>query len=106
MSFQVEYTPLSKADLESLDKSVQKVVRISIDKVSKNPFPKSEGGYGEPLGHKHGKNLTGCLKIKLLKLGIRIVYKIIREGDIIRIIVIAMRADDEVYEIANNRIEG
>jgi hypothetical protein len=41
----------------------------------------------------------------LLKLGIRIVYKIIKADTIMKIVVIAARADDEVYEIAAKRAE-
>jgi len=58
-----------------------------------------------PLGHKQGANLTGLCKIKLLKLGIRVVYKLVREGEIMKIIVIAARADEEVYSIASRRVD-
>jgi mRNA interferase RelE/StbE len=75
----------------------------AIRKISQNPLPQSEGGYGKPLGHKHGKNLTGLCKIKLKRLGIRVVYKVIRDGETMKIIVIAARADDEVYEAAVKR---
>lgn len=105
MMYDVKYTKLSEADLTELDSSRQKAIKKAIDKVAKNPLPKNEGGYGEPLGHKHGKNLTGYCKIKLLKLGIRVVYKIVKEDGVMRIIVIAARADDEVYDIAAKRIE-
>ena len=92
-------------DRAALDASTRRQVDQAIQKISKNPLAKSEGGYGEPLGHKHGKNLTGLLKIKLLKLGIRIIYKVIRDVEVMRIIVIAARADDKVYEIAAKRNE-
>lgn len=105
MSYELEYHPSIQDDLEKLDNSQRLQVKKVIDKVKKNPLPKSEGGYGEPLGNKHGKNLTGCCKIKLLKLGIRIVYKVIREDNIMRVIVVAVRADDEVYNIANSRVD-
>ena len=103
MIYGLEYHPAVYDDLNKLDNSQRLQVRKAINKVWENPLPKNEGGYGEALGNKHGKNLTGCYKIKLLKLGVRIVYKIIREGNIMRIIVIAARADDEVYKMANNR---
>jgi len=105
VSYELEYHPSIQDDLEKLDNSQRLQVKKVIDKVKKNPLPKSEGGYGEPLGNKHGKNLTGCCKIKLLKLGIRIVYKVIREDNIMRVIVVAVRADDEVYNIANSRVD-
>jgi hypothetical protein len=37
------------------------------------------------------------------QLGIRVVYKLIRDGVVMKIIVVAARADDEVYDIAYRR---
>jgi len=105
MKYTVDYTRLAKADLKELDNSQRQQVRKLIDKVSQNPLPKSEGGYGSPLGHKQGANLTELCKIKLLKLGIRVVYKLVREGEIMKIIIIAARADEEVYSIASRRVD-
>jgi mRNA interferase RelE/StbE len=102
--YEIEYIDEAKADLKSLDGSVSGQVLKVIDRVRKNPLPASEGGYGQPLGNVGGTNLTGLCKIKLLKLGIRVIYKVIREHDIMRIIVIAARADSEVYKIAEERL--
>ena len=104
MSYHVEYTESSEADLKALDGSQQKIVRKAIDKISENPLPKKEGGYGNPLGNRGHNNLAGLCKIKLLKLGIRVVYKLIRERKVMKIIVIAARADNEVYDIATKRL--
>ena len=93
MNFSVEYTESSKSDLKALDKSLLITVIKAIEKVSENPLPKSEGGYGNPLGKKRGINLAGLFKIKLLKVGIRIVYQLHRTDKIMKIIVIATRAD-------------
>lgn len=106
MKCRVEYTDFSKSDLKSFDFTQRKIIRRAIDKVSENPLPKSEGGYGTPLGNKHGNNLTGLCKIKLRKLGIRVVYKLIRMDKIMEIIVIAVRQDNEAYELAAKRIDG
>ena len=64
----------AKEDMRSLDGSQRVEVFRSIKKVSQNPMPYNEGGYGKPLGNKKGSELAGCLKIKLRRLGIRIVY--------------------------------
>ena len=101
----VIYTEEAEKDRNSLDNSAKVQVLKAIRKVSQNPLPKNEGGYGEPLGHKQGANLTGLCKIKLKQLGLRVVYKVIRDGDIMRIIVIAARTDDEVYKIASTRLD-
>lgn len=104
MNWSVELTDETKKDLRDLDNSQREPVLKAIKKVSKNPLPVSEGGYGKPLGNKSNINLTGCFKIKLLKLGIRIVYKLIRENGIMKIIVISVREDETVYQIAIDRV--
>ena len=104
MEWKVQYFKEALKDLKSLDNSQQLQVLKAIDKVSKNPLPNFEGGYGKPLGNKSNTNLTGYFKIKLLKLGIRVVYGLVREQGIMRIIVISIREDDTVYQVAVDRI--
>ena len=103
MSWNVQYLPEAKKDLESLDGSQRRLVVKAIAKVSTNPLPDYEGGYGKPLANRNNSNLAGCMKIKLKASGLRIVYKIEKIGEQMFIIVIGARADDEVYEIANSR---
>ena len=100
MKWKVEYLKKSLKDLKSLDHSQQLQVLKAIDKVSQNPLPNFEGGYGKPLGNKSSTNLTGYFKIKLLKLGIRVVYGLVKERGIMKIIVISIRQDETVYQIA------
>ncbi|MCL2249883.1 MAG: type II toxin-antitoxin system RelE/ParE family toxin [Oscillospiraceae bacterium] len=100
----VDYTEDAKKDIKDLDKSQTSQVIKAIDRVSQNPLPNTEGGYGNPLGNKGSTNLTGLLKIKLVKLGIRAVYKLVRTDEVMKIIVVAARADDEVSEIAARRL--
>lgn len=103
MSWQIVYHPEAKEDLRHLDGSRRLQVLKAIRKVAANPLPKSEGGYGKPLGNKNGNALTGYLKIKLLAAGIRIVYKLVRTETEMLIVVIGMRSDEEVYQIAKKR---
>jgi mRNA interferase RelE/StbE len=103
MKCTVEFTREAQKDLAVLGSPRDKIVRKAIEKVAQNPLPKSEGGYGNPLGNKRGTNLTGLCKIKLLKLGIRVVYEVVRVDSVMKIIVIATRADDEVYNLAAHR---
>ena len=98
----MEYIPEAQQDFDRLDGSQKKIVRKAIEKVRQNPLP-VEGDYGKPLGNKDGHNLTGLLKIKILAAGIRIVYKLEPQGEIMVLVVIGMRGDDEVYEIAEKR---
>lgn len=105
MNWNIEYRPEALDDLKKLDGSQKAPVLKAIDKVSTNPLPDYEGGYGKPLGNKNGNNLAGFLKIKLKKSGIRVVYDLVREDKNMRIIIIGIRSDNEVYDLAKNRIE-
>lgn len=103
MTYKIQYSSYALKDLYKLDNSVQERVIKAIKKVSKNPLPNYEGGYGKPLGKRGDTNLTGFLKIKLKKDGIRIVYKLIKVRTVMYILVIGVRSDDEVYLEANRR---
>ena len=83
MAWEIKYHPLAKEELARLDSSVRKIVLKGIIKVSANPKPQSEGGYGKPLENKAGNDLTGLLKIKYRDIGIRVVYKLVEDEKII-----------------------
>ena len=104
MSWNVKYLPEALDDFRKLDGSQKILVRKAIQKVCQNPLPETEGGYGKLLGNKSSTNLTGFLKIKLRGAGLRIVYQLIRQGDYMLVIVIGVREDEEVHEIAQKRI--
>lgn len=103
MSWGVVYLPEAEKDILALARNQQIIVHKAIKKVKQNPLPQSEGGYGKPLGHKHGTNLTNFFKIKLRGAGIRIVYKLVRIERQMLIVVVGVREDEEVYEIASKR---
>jgi len=105
MNWKLLYLPEAEKDYHSLDHNQQLIVTKAIDKICSNPLPAEEGGFGKPLGHKRGLNLTGYLKVKLRKEGIRIVYTLVRTKSEVIVVVIGMRSDDEVYEIAQKRIQ-
>ena len=68
--------------------------------IASNPKPRPEG-YGKPLSG----NLTGYCKIKLRDYGIRIVYRLVPpDSENMDIIIIGMRSDNEVYEMAVERL--
>ena len=104
MAWSIDYYKKAKKDLADLDKSVSIRIIKAITKVSQNPLPQSEGGYGKPLGNKQSSKLAGCMKIKLKSLGLRVVYQLVHDGKIMKIIVISIRDDDEVYKEAERRI--
>ncbi|WP_227765055.1 type II toxin-antitoxin system RelE family toxin [Zhaonella formicivorans] len=103
--WQVEYLKEAVEDLKRLDHSQRLQVLKAINKVSSNPLPLNEGGYGKPLGNRNSTRLAGYLKIKLKSLGLRVVYKLIREKDVMKVIVVSARADDEVYLLAQRRTD-
>lgn len=105
MNWNIEFLEEAQQDLKKLDGSVRIQVLKGIKKVSQNPLPFSQGGYGKPLGNKSGTNLTNLLKIKFRDLGIRIVYKIEIVNSIMKIIVISARTDEQVYKEAQTRRE-
>lgn len=103
MNWDLYYLPEARRDIRALSRNQQVIVEKAIKKVKTNPLPQSEGGYGKPLGHKDGTNLTNRLKIKLRGEGIRIVYKLIRTETKMLIVVVGVREDEEAYEIAQRR---
>ncbi|HCW74843.1 MAG TPA: addiction module toxin RelE [Clostridiaceae bacterium] len=103
MSWQIKFYEDVIEDIESLDGSKKKEVMKGILKVSQNPLPNTEGGYGNPLGNKSGVNLTGLFKIKLRQSGLRIVYFLEREDEMMNIVIVSIRDIDYVYEQAAKR---
>ena len=103
MKWEVGYLPEVKKDFKKIGQSRAVRVMKAIDIVRENPLPQSEGGYGKPLGNKGGANLTNLMKIKLRGEGVRVVYKIERTETKMLVIVVGVRADDEVYELAYAR---
>lgn len=105
MTWGVEFLEEAQKDMKKLDHSAQLQIVKGIRKVSQNPLPTQEGGYGKALGNKSGTDLTNLLKIKFRDLGIRVVYKLERVNEVMKIIVISARTDEQVYKEAAKRRE-
>ena len=90
-------------DISKLDKSVKEVVYKVLKKVSQNPLPDYEGGYGKPLANQNGSELAGFLKIKLKRSGVRVVYKLQRTETEMLVVVVGMRENSQVYREALKR---
>jgi len=102
--WEVRYTKASRKDIKHLREPVVSHVYAAIKKISSNPLPMTEGGYGKPLGNKHGNNLTGLLKIKLRGDGVRVVYRLERHEHAMTIVIVSVRDNDAVYREAAKRI--
>lgn len=99
MTWRVRIVDEAQKEYHKLDNAIKKQVLAGILKVSKAPLPSPEG-YGKPLGNKSGNNLTGFFKIKYKGIGIRVVYTLVRDKNIMNIIVISPRDDNYCYELA------
>lgn len=100
MSWSIEFLPEAQDDLKKLDGSVRPQILKGIQKVSQDPL---SDGYGKPLGNRSGIDLSGLMKIKFKKVGIRVVYKIEKIENVMKIIIISARTDNQVYEEAEKR---
>lgn len=103
MSWKLSYLPEAEKDLKALDGSQRILVLKAIKKVQQNPLPAEENGYGKSLGNYGSTGLAELLKIKLRAAGLRVVYKLQRTESEMLVIVIGVRADEEVYDIASKR---
>ena len=103
MMWEVKFIPEAEKEFGDLDAGLMRQVLYGIAKVSQNPLPATEGGYGKPLGNKNNANLTGFFKIKYKRIAIRVVYTLAREESVMNIVVVNKRDEDECYTIAEQR---
>lgn len=103
MNWEVKYLPEVEKDLKQLDNTQRNLVIKAIKKVQQNPLPDYENGYGKPLGNHNSTNLAGFMKIKLRSAGLRVVYQLVKVESAMLVVVVGVRADEEVYEIAQKR---
>lgn len=103
MAYEIIFLKEAQKDFDRLDGSMRPAVAKVLAKAAANPLPEDEGGYGKPLGKRNETNLAGFLKLKLKGPGIRIVYKLEEVDEVMRIVVIGMRSDNEVYREAQRR---
>ena len=103
MSWRIEYIKEAQRDLQKLDAFNRRIILKAIEKTAQRPLPPPDG-VGKPLGNHAAANLSGYYKIKLRDLGYRVVYGLVREGNVMKVIVISIRDDDAVYREAERRI--
>ena len=103
MSWKIEYIKEAQRDLQKLDAYNRRIILKAIEKTAQRPLPPPDG-IGKPLGNHAAANLSGYYKIKLRDLGYRVVYGLVREGNVMKVIVIFIRDDDAVYREAERRI--
>ena len=95
MIWKVELTDEAKAELGSLDNSVQKSVAAGLIKLKESP---------ELRGHALAGNLAGFRALVVGKKRIRIVYRIEHDQVLVVVIAIGHRRNSEVYDAAGERV--
>ena len=96
MKFTPLFTEHSKSDYTGLDGCQKKQILKSLTKIKNNGM-----NTGQPL---HGK-LWECRKLKHKKLGLRVIFRQSEQGiEIIEIITVGKREDDEAYKVAAERL--
>ena len=103
MSWKIEYIKEAQRDLQKLDAYNRRIILKAIEKTAQRPLPPPDG-IGKALGNHAAANLSGYYKIKLRDLGYRVVYGLVREGNVMKVIVISIRDDDAVYREAERRV--
>lgn len=98
-AWKIIFPDIVKGDVAALGTSVQAQVLKMINRVATNPLQQSRGGYGKPLGG----NLSGLLKIKLRRAGIRIVYALREVDGEMVVVVVGVREESAVYTLAARR---
>ena len=95
--YEIKYHPLVESDLKQLNNSVLIEVFKKLKKLQQSPE------LGKPLGNKNNMNLTGLLKVYVAKKQVRIVYAVIKNILVIKVIAIGKRESMEVYKQAEVR---
>ncbi len=95
--YEIKYHPLIEEDLKQLNNSIRIEVFKKLEKVKNSPE------LGKPLGNKNGLNLTGLKKVYVAKKQVRIVYEIIDNILVVKVVSIGKREDMEVYKEAAKR---
>ncbi len=104
MKWNIEYIKEAQRDLKRLEPYNRRLILKAIEKTAERPLPPPDG-IGKPLGNHASSQLSGYYKIKLKSIGYRVVYGLVKENNIMRIIVISIRDDDAVYKEAERRLE-
>lgn len=99
--FQIIYHEQVAKDIRKLKLTKAQLIKLKkkIEDVSRNPYPKQLGGLGEPLSG----NLKGLHKFRFDN-DFRVVYQIIQEGQIMKIVIIGMGTEKSVYKKAEKRV--
>lgn len=95
MAYRLQFMPEALAEWQALDGSIKEILRKHLKKRLLQPHV--------PGAELHG-DLHGCYKIKLLKQGYRLVYKVEESVLIVLVVAIDKREDMAAYRAALKRL--
>lgn len=95
--YEIKYHPLVETDLEQLNHFVRIEVFKKLKKIQTSPE------LGQLLGNNNNMNLIGLRKVYVAKKQVRIVYEVIDNLLVVKVITIGKREDMEVYKQAEQR---
>lgn len=99
--YNIQFASEVKKDIKKLGLTQMQILKLEqkVKAIALNPIPKSEGGLGEPLSG----NLKGLLKFRFDN-DYRVVYKLVIENEIMKILIIGLRSDALVYHQVEKRL--
>jgi len=95
--YKIIYHPLIEEDLKRINNSILIEVFKKIEKIKQSPE------LGQLLGNKNNMNLSGLRKLYVAKKQVRIVYEIVNDILVVKVIAIGKREGMEVYKEAEKR---
>ncbi len=100
MSWKLEWDARALKDIKKLKLNKHQILKLKqkAEAVAENPLPKTEGGLGEALSG----NLKGFLKFRFDN-DYRVAYQLIITDTVMRILVIGLRSDKEIYHELSKR---
>ncbi|EGY34557.1 putative plasmid stability protein StbE, addiction module antitoxin [Aggregatibacter actinomycetemcomitans serotype e str. SC1083] len=94
MSYIIEFIPSSEKEFRKLDVALRKQFIEKLKERAENP--------GVPSAKLHG--MKDCYKIKLRNAGYRLVYQVIDERIVVKVIAVGRRDRSFVYTKAKSRL--
>ncbi len=95
--YDIQFHPLVADDLKKLNNSVRIEVFKKLKKIQESPE------LGVLLGNKNNMNLSGLRKVYVSKKRVRIVYEIVDDVLVVKVIAVGKREDMQVYKEVKKR---
>lgn len=94
MSYELEFDPRALKEWQKLDHTIRKQFKKKLVEVLENPEMPANKLSGYP----------NCYKIKLRKLGYRLIYQVQNQRITVYVLAVGKRERSEAYDVAKNRL--